>query len=132
MRNGIKDTFEMSGIAKSLDKIVKLKKKYDNKQLLIQIDSNISVEFSKHFTTCYIKINNTRAIKYSYGAMSGVVMGVATAATFGLARSSIRFITSDKTIANHKFIKSLSQTLKDSLPSVEDNFKLASKEKWNV
>ena len=132
MRNGIKDTFEMYGIAKSLDKIVKLKKKYDNKQLLIQIDSNISVEFSKHFTTCYIKINNTRAIKYSYGTMSGLVMGVAAGATLGLANSSIRFVTKDKTIANHKFIKSLSQSLKESIPSVEEKFNIASKEKWNV
>lgn len=58
MRNGIKDYFEMSGIAISLGKIIKLKKKYANKELLIQIDPNISVEFSKHFTTCYIKIND--------------------------------------------------------------------------
>ena len=132
MRNGIKDYFEMSGIAISLGKIIKLKKKYANKELLIQIDPNISVEFSKHFTTCYIKINDIRAIKYSYGAMSGLVMGAAAGATFGLARCPIRFITSDKTIANHKFIKSLSQTLKESIPSVEEHFKLASKEKWNV
>ena len=59
-------------------------------------------------------------------------MSAAAGATLGLANSPIRFVTKDKTIANHKFIKSLSQTLKESIPSVEESFKLASKEKWNL
>lgn len=69
MRNGVKDAFEMIGISKSLDKIIKLRKKYDNKELLLKIDSKTSLEFSKHFTTCYININNNRVIKYSYGSI---------------------------------------------------------------
>ena len=121
MRNGVKDAFEMIGISKSLDKIIKLRKKYDNKELLLKIDSKTSLEFSKHFTTCYININNNRVIKYSYGSMSGLVMSAAAGATLGLANSPIRFVTKDKTIANHKFIKSNGNILmnKESNPIID-------------
>lgn len=132
MRNGIIDSFEMNGIASSLDKIIKLRRKYDFKKNILFITPNISIEFCNLFKTCYILVNETRAIKYIYGNIRAMAKSVATAATFGIIKTNIRFVTTDKTIANHSFIKSLSNTLKNSIPQIENDMKNTSKERWNI
>ncbi len=132
MRNGIIDSFEMNGIVSSLKKIIKLRRKYDFKKNILFITPNISIEFCNLFKTCYILVNETRAIKYIYGNIRAMAKSVATGVTWGIIKSEIRFVTTDKTIANHSFIKSLSKTLKNSIPQIENDMKNTSKERWNI
>lgn len=132
MRNGLIDTFEMHGILLNLYEIIKLRKKYDYKKNILIITPNISIEFCNIFKTCYILVNGTRAIKVIYGNIRSIAKAAATGATFGIIKTNIRFVTTDKTIANHSFIKSLSKTLKNSIPQIENDIKNTSKERWNI
>lgn len=131
MRNGVVDYFEMSGLISRLDKIIKLRKKYDSKDMIISVDDRISMEFPKH-KVCYVCVNGNRAIKYKYGSIGGAVSAAATGATLGMLKGPIRFVTTDKTIANHDFIKETSTLLKNSLEKIERDLQQASKAKWGI
>lgn len=131
MRNGVVDYFEMSGLGSRLDKIIKLRKKYDSTDTIISVDDRISIEFSKH-KICYVCVNGNRAIKYKYGYIGVSVSAIATGATGGILKGPIRFVTTDKTIANHTFIKETSTLLKNSLGKIERDLQQASKTKWGI
>lgn len=130
MRNGVVDLFEMNGIAISLDKIAKLRKKYDSTDTIIPVDKRISIEFDSVFKTCYVCVNGNRAIKYVYGNIRGFIGGAASGITLGVLKSPIKFVTTDKTIANHVFIKDTSTLLKCHIGKIESNLRRASKAKW--
>lgn len=132
MRNGVVDTFEMYGLTVNLYEIVKLRKKYDSKVTLISVNNRISIEFDKHFTTCYICVNGNRAIKYIYGNIRTAIRGITSGLTLGILKSNILFVTNDKTIANHAFIKETTALLKDSLGEIESDLQKASKAKWGL
>lgn len=132
MRNGIADRFEMRGIVTSLNKIIKLKKQYNFDDNVIPVTSNISIEFSSLFKTCYICVNGNKAIKYIYGKMRALISDINSKSTYGLLKSCIQFVTTDKTIVNPEFIKEITTILNDSLGEIESNIKNASKARWGL
>lgn len=132
MRNGIVDIAELNGMAKSIDKIVKLRKEYDSKATSISINSRISIEFDPHFKTCYICVNGNKVIKYIYGNIRATINSAATGATFGIIKSPIKFVTTDKTVVNRTFIKETSIILKYSIGKIENDLREASKAKWGI
>lgn len=132
MRNGVIDSIEMSGIAKGLDKIVSLRKKYEFQGSVIPVNSKISIDFSsKVLPVCWICLNNNRVIVYDYGVTS-IPKDIAAGLTLGILKSRIKFVTTDKTIANHAFIKDTSAVLRNNLDAIENYLKRKSKERWGI
>ena len=132
MRNGIVDSFEMGGILNSLDKIVKLRRKYDSKDNSIPVTERLSVEFNPHFKTCYVCANGKRVIKYVYGNIRRLAGAFVVGGSLGVLKGPIRFVTTDKTVANHAFVKETSILLKNNLKDIESNMQKASKAKWGL
>ena len=132
MRNGLVDAFEMLGIMTSLDKIVKLRRKYDSKDSSIPVTERLSVEFNPHFKTCYVCANGKRAIKYVYGNIRQIAGTIVTGGSLGVIKGPIKFVTTDKTVANHDFVKETSILLKNNLKDIESNMQKASKAKWGL
>lgn len=132
MRNGIKDAFEMLGIVSKLNKIIKLRKKYDFKGESIPVSEKYSIEYRKILKTCYILLNNNRLIQYNYGNIRGGAGAFKAGATLGILKSNIFFVTKDKTVANHKTVKDISNTLTDKMSEIEKYLQNASNNKWGV
>ena len=111
-------TYEMRSLAKRLDKIVKLRKKYGSNDTCIPINENISIEFDPHTESCYICVNEKRTIEHIPLTNYAVAM-----VAFGTPNSYVKFVTSDKTIANQTFVRETSSLLKDSLDEIESRLK---------
>lgn len=126
MGNGIHDVFKLSKIEKTVSKIIKLQKKYGNKDSEINISNRIKLK--KDNFKIMIYINNNPWVKIGkIDAGRDFLCG----ATLGLIDSHLRFVTTDETATSQDFVDRIYKEMQSNLPKLEEELKRKSKGKWS-
>lgn len=116
--NGIIDKFRFSTLQDYIEKILKIKSKYDLPSITFEIDDNTYIEFDDENGVCYILINQSRIIKYSY---HHAFNNIKVAVTAGAANNTVYFVTENKYYRNKETIKDLENKLKKFIPKFKED-----------
>lgn len=116
--NGIIDKFRFSSLQKYMDKILKIKKKYDLPNITLKVDDTVDIEFDDENKVCYIQIYKYRVIRYSY---HHIFNNIKVILTVGVSNNSIHFVTENKHYTNKETIKDLERKLKNFIPKLQED-----------
>lgn len=119
MRNGVVDSIVLMNICKLIDKIIILRRKYNNNDELIEIDENISLKFIKRFKVCYLCINGEQVIKYNYGYIAALIKGGISGLSLGTVKSYVSFIKKDKVIISKEFLQKIERRMEHAISKIE-------------
>lgn len=114
--SGIVDKIRFSSLQDYIEKILKIKTKYDLPSITFNIDENTDIAFDDENGVCYILINKCRIIKYSYHHSFNNVKVVISA---GALNNAVHFVTENKSYKNKQIIKELEAKLKNYIPALE-------------
>ncbi|MBD5083247.1 MAG: hypothetical protein HDT34_03665 [Clostridiales bacterium] len=115
--NGIVDKFRFSTLQDYIEKILKIKTKYDLPSITFNIDNDTDIEFDDENGACYILIKQDKIVKYSYNHSFNNIKVTFTA---GAANNAVYFVTENKSYRNKETIQDLELKLKKYIPTLED------------
>lgn len=130
MANGYVEFVKLGKMMTSLDRIIKIRKKYDKCLNEVKVMSEISISFSPRFNTMWVLLNGNKYIKYNYGHFIGGIKSFTTGITAGIAEGAISFETNDKTVISSDYVKRVEELIRVSIPDIENQFIDASRKKW--
>ena len=130
MANGYVEFVKLGKMMTSLDRIIKIRKKYDKCLNEVKVMSEISISFSPRFNTMWVLLNGNKYIKYNYGHFIGGIKSFTTGITAGIAEGAISFETNDKTVISLDYVKRVEELIRVSIPDIENQFINASQKKW--
>lgn len=119
--NGIVDKFRFSTLQDYIEKILQIKTKYDLPSITFNIDYNTDIEFDDENGVCYILINKSKIVKYTY---HHVFNNIKVAVTAGALNNAVYFVTENKYYRNKKTIKDLESKLKNYIPVLKNELSL--------
>lgn len=115
--NGIIDKFRFSSLQDYIEKIIKIKANYDLPSITFNIDDNTDIEFDDENGVCYILINQSKIVKYSYHHSFN---NIKIAVTAGALNNAVYFVTENNYYRNKKTIKDLEYKLKKYIPVLKE------------
>ena len=118
MSNGIKDTVLLLDIAKAIDEVVKIRKKYGNCVDVFQADEYTRLIFDDTEKICRVKYSGRNYARYYYGP-KGIIKRMKTGFTLGLAKSAIQLEKEAKGQYNRYSYKVVALAIKEALPDIE-------------
>lgn len=130
MSNGVIDTFKLNKMANSLNKIIKIRKKYGNCLDEVQVIGEISIRFSNNSKTLWVMLNGNKYIKFNYGFLTKSIKSFSSGITGGFLDSALSFETTDKSVTSYKYVKTIEECVTAGIPDVESRFIDASRKKW--
>lgn len=130
MANGYVEFVKLGKMMTSLDRIIKIRKKYDKCLNEVKVMSEISISFSPRFNTMWVLLNGNKYIKYNYGHFICGIKSFTTGITAGIAEGAISFETNDKTVISSDYVKRVEELIRVSIPDIENQFINASQKKW--
>ena len=131
MSNGIANKWKLDPLGKPLQKLIKLCIKYDFQGEKINIDNRISLKASEDNSALILCVNDNPFVRLGLSLTRALLSDIVNGFTFGMIDlANLRFATTDRTVTNRKFVKSVADTIERNLPSIEQKMKASAGNRW--
>lgn len=131
MSNGISNKWKLDPLRKPVNKLINLWAKYDYQDEKVNVDNRISLMFSEKDSALFLCINNNPFVRIKGGVVRALLSDIINGFTFGIIDlANMQFVTTDKTVTNRKFVKSVADAIERNLPSVEQRMKASAGNRW--